>query len=136
MSFQQEWNYYYDLKFVNLLIQPFLASLTFTPQIPTASRQPRQNRGKMNGPMLSHQNGIQSVSYMQNSQDANQSVVTAKSSGNQQVNCFGLSTNYSLAFLCPRFGPIHLILDWNRLYQNGFYGNLFFVGIFSILIIL
>ncbi|KAL0555410.1 hypothetical protein IC582_009355 [Cucumis melo] len=54
------------------------------PIIPTASRQPRQNRGKMNGPMLSHQNGIQSVSYMQNSQDANQSVVTAKSSGNQQ----------------------------------------------------
>ncbi|XP_038905827.1 polyadenylate-binding protein 7 [Benincasa hispida] len=55
------------------------------PIIPNASRQPRQNRGKMNGPLLSHQNGVQSVSYMQNSQDANQSIVTAKSSGNQQV---------------------------------------------------
>lgn len=79
----------------------FLSILTFTPQIPNASRLPRQNRGKMNGQILSHQNGVQSVSYMQNSQDVNQSVVTAKSSGNQQVNSPGLSMNYLLpAFLC------------------------------------
>ncbi|KAG6580648.1 Polyadenylate-binding protein 7, partial [Cucurbita argyrosperma subsp. sororia] len=57
---------------------------TPVPIIPNASRQPRQNRGKINGPMLSHQNGVQSVYYMHNSQDAHQPGVTDKSSGNQQ----------------------------------------------------
>lgn len=114
------------VKICQLMNTIFLSILIFTSQIPNASRQPRQNRGKMNGPMLSHQNGVQAVSYMQNSQDANQSVVTTKSSGNQQVNCSGLSTKYSLAFLCHRTCPIHLILELNGLYQNGFCGYLFF----------
>ncbi|XP_022144571.1 polyadenylate-binding protein 7 [Momordica charantia] len=51
------------------------------PVIPNAPRQPRQNRGKMNGQVLS-QNGAQPLSYMPNPQDSNP-VVTAKSSGNQ-----------------------------------------------------
>ncbi|KAG7017404.1 Polyadenylate-binding protein 7, partial [Cucurbita argyrosperma subsp. argyrosperma] len=66
---------------------------TPVPIIPNASRQPRQNRGKINGPMLSHQNGVQSVYYMHNSQDAHQPGVIDKSSGNQQIFNFLVQRN-------------------------------------------